>query len=157
MTLHVRVNDEGGQLVVLVLVHFVTDDGEQVESRQDRVSQVHIIIEVELRLVNTADRVSGCNNRAASLERRNNTSLGDRDGLLLHGFVDRGSVLFVHLIELIDEADTLIGKDKRATFEGPLTRDRIFMYTGCQTDSTSTLTCRVHNAVIDLLDVLQEL
>lgn len=41
--------------------------------------------------------VRSCKNTAAGLQRGHNTSLGDRDALLLHRLVDAGTVLVVHL------------------------------------------------------------
>ena len=46
MALHVRVDNEGGKHLILFLVDFVTDDGEQIESGQDRVRQINVVIEI---------------------------------------------------------------------------------------------------------------
>lgn len=157
MALHVRVDNEGGKHLILFLVDFVTDDGEQVESGQDRVRQINVVIEIKLSLVDTTNRVSGSNNRTACLERRDDASFRYRNRLLLHRLVNRGSVLFVHLIELIDEADTFISEDKSATLKSPLTSDRVLVHASRQTDGTRTLARCVNDTVIDLLDVLEEL
>ena len=47
-------------------------------------------------------------------------SLGDGDGLLLHRLVDRRPVRVVHLVELVYEADALVGQDEGAGLQGPL-------------------------------------
>jgi len=61
VTLHVGVDNEGCELIIDLLFYLVTNDCEDIETRQDWVSQIHIIVEVELRLVNTANWVS-CRN-----------------------------------------------------------------------------------------------
>ena len=41
------------------------------------------------------------------------THLRDGDRLLLHGFVDRHSVVLAHLVELVDADDTSVCEDHR--------------------------------------------
>jgi len=71
--------------------------------------------------------------------------------------MNRGSVLVIHLIELIDEANTLVSKDKCSSFESPFFRDWVFVDSCSETNSTSSFTCGVNTPVEDLLNVLQEL
>lgn len=71
--------------------------------------------------------------------------------------MDTGSIVLIHLIELIDEADAFVGKDESSTLKCPFSSDGVFVHTSCQTDSTCALSGRVNNSVVDLLDVLEEL
>ena len=71
--------------------------------------------------------------------------------------MDTGSIILIHLIELINEADTFVGEDESSTLKCPFSSDGVFVHTSCQTDSTCALSCRVDNSVVDLLDVLEEL
>ena len=48
---------------------------------------------------------------------RSRRHLGDGDGLLLHDFVDGGTVDVLHLVELVDAADALIGEHQRPTLQ----------------------------------------
>ena len=61
MTLHVRVNDESGKLIVNIFLYFITDDGQYIETRENRVCEVDVVIKVKLWLVNTSDRISRSN------------------------------------------------------------------------------------------------
>ena len=79
MTLHVRVDYESSQLVIDLFFDFVADDSEKIETRQDRIRQINIVVEVELGLVDAANRVSSGDDRAASLQRSNDSRLGNRN------------------------------------------------------------------------------
>ena len=46
MTLHVRVDYEGGKLIIDFLLDLIADDSQDVETRQNWVCQVNIIVEV---------------------------------------------------------------------------------------------------------------
>ena len=56
-----RVNDESGKLIVNIFLYFVTDDGQYIETRENGVCEVDVVIKVKLWLVNTSDRIS-CSN-----------------------------------------------------------------------------------------------
>jgi len=58
----VRVDDESGKGVVKIILWFVTDDGQDVETGENRVGEVDIIVEVLIWLVNTPNWVSGRDN-----------------------------------------------------------------------------------------------
>lgn len=44
-------------------------------------------------------------------------SLGDGDGLLLHGLMDGHLVLLVHLVKLVDAADAVVRQHERACLD----------------------------------------
>jgi len=67
------------------------------------------------------------------------------------------TILVIHLIELVDQAQALVCQHKRTAFKRPLPSDWILMDTCCQSDGTSTLSGSVDTPVKDLLDVLKEL
>lgn len=46
-----------------------------------------------------------------------NTGFGDRDGLLLHRLVNSDLVLNIHLVELIDTANTVISKHESSSLD----------------------------------------
>ena len=57
----------------------------------------------------------------------------NRDGLLLHSFVDGNLVLDIHLVKLIDAADAVIRKHQGTSFDAELTCLRILAHRGGQT------------------------
>ena len=84
-------------------------------------------------------------------------SLCDRDCLLLHGFVNSHLVLDVHLVELINAADTVVSKHQCSSFNTKLARFRIFSDTGSQTGSTTCLATGVNSSWQELTNILKEL
>ena len=68
MALHVRVDDKGCQLVINLLLNFVSDDREEVESRQNRISQVNVVVKVALWPVNASNWIGCSDDRATSLQ-----------------------------------------------------------------------------------------
>ena len=55
--------------------------------------------------------------------------------------MDGHPVLVVHLVELIDEADTLVCQHQSTALQSPLARDGILLDRSRQTHRTGTLTC----------------
>jgi len=77
MVLHVRVDNEGGQSVINLFVHFVLDNSQNVETRQDRLGEINIVLEVKGIVVVTLYRVGSCDDTASSLKTCHDTSLTD--------------------------------------------------------------------------------
>ena len=108
MVLHVWIYDESSQSIVVILINLVLHDGQEIKSRKNWSCEINIIIEIQRGIVISLQRVSCCNDTASCLQAGVDSSLGDRDGLLFHGFVDWSSVLIVHFVELINETDTFV-------------------------------------------------
>ena len=53
MVLHVRVDHESSESIVIVFADFVLNDGEEVESGKNRGSQVDVVVEVQGHVVGT--------------------------------------------------------------------------------------------------------
>jgi len=157
VVLHMRVNHECSQCIILLLIHLVLYHREDIETGQYRLCQVDIISEIECIVVGALEGVGCGDDGTTGLEGGDNTCLGDRDGLLLHGLMYGCPILIVHLIELVDEAQPLVSEDERATLQRPLTSDRVLVHARRQTHCGGTLASGVHAAVEDLLDVLKEL
>ena len=102
------VDDEGGKGIIVVFINLIFHDSEKVKPGKDWCSEVDVVVEVQGGIVCSLQRICCGDDAASSLQTGVDSCLGDRDGLLLHGFVDGGSVFVVHLVELIDEADTLV-------------------------------------------------
>ena len=100
---------------VALLVMLILDDEDHVETRQDRFRQLDVLAEGNRAVVAATNGIGSCNNGTARLKRSDNAGLGDGNGLLLHGFVDRGTVLVVHLVEFVNAADTAVTQDESTT------------------------------------------
>lgn len=81
------------------------------------------------------NRVGSSQDRSPSIQGGVNTSLGNRDGLLLHSLVNGGLILDVHLVELIDAADSVVGEHEGSSFDAELTCFRVFTNGGGETSS----------------------
>lgn len=86
-------DDEGGKALVDFGVNCIAHDAENIETGEDRFSEFYILREGNGRIIAAANRVSGGNDGATGLEGSDNAGFGDGNGLLLHGFVDGGSVI----------------------------------------------------------------
>merc|ERR1711920_175117 len=106
--------------LVLDWIRFVTKHAEHIKAAKNRVGKADVLREGLLWVVPTLHRVSHSNDCATGLQRRDDSSFGNGDCLLLHRLVDRGAVLIVHFVELVDETDAIIGKDHGAALKGVL-------------------------------------
>lgn len=77
MILHVRVDHKCGERVIKGLFWLVANHSEDVETRENWVSQVDVVVEVLVWLVDTADWVGCSDDRASSLQGSNDASLRD--------------------------------------------------------------------------------
>ena len=154
MTPQMTADDKTCEELVLHGVYRILDDAEYVKAGQDRLSELHILLERNRRVVPTADWVRCSDDGAACLKSGDDTGLGYRDGLLLHSFVYRRPVCIVHLVKLVDHAVTLVGEHERTTLECPFARDWVLTHARRQTDCGRALTSREDGSVSSLLDVL---
>lgn len=154
---HVRVYHEDRQVGIDLLVWAVLHDLDDVEAREDRVREAHVVREGDGLVVAALDRVGSRDHAAPRLQLRDDAGLGDRDGLLLHGLVDGGAVVVVHLVELVNEADALIGLHHRSCLQLPLARLQVLLDTCSEAHRRGALSCRIDTAVEDPLDALEEL
>ena len=97
-------------VIVFLVVLLVEDDEEQVETRHDRSTDVDVVAE-GLRAVVSALHGIGCSQDGGScIEGGMNARLGKRNSLLLHRFVDGHLVFKLHLVELINAANTMVSE-----------------------------------------------
>ena len=152
-----RVDHEGSQSVIVVLADLVLNHCEQVESGEDGSGQVNVVIEVEGHVIGSFERVCGCDHTASGLETGVDTCFRNGDCLLFHGLVDGGSVLIVHLVKLIDQADSFVSQNQSTCLKRPLLSDRISVHSSSQTHCTSSLSGSIDDSWEYLLYVLEEL
>ena len=115
----VRIDDKGGEAFVLGWVHCVSNDAEDVETGEDRLGQFHVLAKGDGAVVAAADRIGGGDDSAAGLEGGDDACFRNGDGLLFHGFVDRRSILVIHLVELVDKASAFVCENESASLECP--------------------------------------
>mmetsp|Transcript_127026 Transcript_127026/g.320962 ORF Transcript_127026/g.320962 Transcript_127026/m.320962 type:complete len:236 (-) Transcript_127026:911-1618(-) len=145
-----------GQPGVLQGVCLVPQHAKDVEAAQDRIREVDVLREGALRVVSSLCWVGHSHHSTASLQRRHNAGFGDGDCLLLHGLVEGGSIVVVHLVKLVDEAHAVIGKDHSTALQAPLPV-LIPGHRRSETHRAGALPGRVHRARECLLDVFEEL
>lgn len=121
------------QLLVKLRIGLVQQQKDQVKPREQRRRQINILVRRQLLIVSSVDRVGRGKDRRSRIQRRCDAALGNRNGLLLHDFMDVGSITVVHLVELINAAYAIIGKHEGTAFEYDLSRGRVLHHCGGQT------------------------
>jgi hypothetical protein len=153
----VTVHNELRQALIFRGVNGVTNDTEDVETRQNRLGELDVLAERHSAVVATADGVGCSHDSATSLQSCDDTCLRDGDSLLFHCFVNGGSVLVVHLVELVNQTSTSVCENKRTTFQSPFSRKRISPDTSSETDSRGTLTSGEDSTVGCVFNVFEHL
>ena len=124
----VHIDNMARNVEVLIILLFVDDDEEKVETRHNRRADINVVAQGPRTIISTSERISCSQDRGASIERGMDASFCDRDGLLLHGFVNSNLVLDIHLVELIDTADSVISKHQSTSFDTEFTCLRILTH-----------------------------
>ena len=138
-------------------VNRVFHHAQHVETGENRLGEFDILLERDGRVVPSSNRVSCSDDSASRLQSSDDAGFGDGYGLLFHSLVDRRTISIVHLVELVDQAGSLVGQDQRATLQGPFPRNRILAYTRGETYRGCTLTGREHRSMCGFLNVFEEL
>lgn len=102
---HVDAHDVPRDSLVPAPLMLVTDDEDHVETGQDGRLEVDVFAGRLHVVVPAEDRVRGRQDGRSRVEDGGDAGLSDRDGLLLHGFVDGDLVADVHLVELVNAAN----------------------------------------------------
>lgn len=157
MVFHVEVDDEGAQIAVDLFIDLVSDYVEDVETGKNGVGEVDVVVEGDLGVVATLERICRCDDRASSPESSHNACLGDRYGLLFHCLVDRCPIMLVHLVKFVNQANTFVSQHQCSSFQLPLICRVIAFDTRSQTHSRCSLSSCVNRPEEDLLDALEEL
>ena len=85
------------------------------------------------------------------------TGLGERDGLLLHCLMDSHLILDVHFVELVNAADSVIGKHESSCFDAEVSSLRVLQHTGSKTSSTGCFSTCIDGSWQERANVFQEL
>lgn len=115
MTCHiVQRYQMAGQSLVEDLILWVQNQEDQIETRQKCVGQLNIIDDVLALVPLRLGRIGSCQNGCACIQLTNDACFGNTQGLLLHYLVQDTASRIIHLIELIDTTDTVVGQHKGA-------------------------------------------
>jgi hypothetical protein len=79
------------ELAVRRLLNAVKHQVHQIESAQQRGRQINVLRHWQVGVVLATDRVGRSKNGRSGVESGDDASLGDRDGLLLHDFMEDGT------------------------------------------------------------------
>ena len=124
-----------GDVEVILIFLLVKDDEEKIETRHNGGGDVHVVSKRFRAIVSASVGISSGQDRGTSVESGMDTSLGDRDGLLLHGLVNSNLILDIHLVELVNTADTVISEHESTSFDAELASLRVLAnrsgQTGC--------------------------
>lgn len=154
---HVHVGDVLGELLVGFSIGCVEHEEEDVEAGEQRGRQVDVLDGGDARVVAAVERVGGREDRGARVEGGGDAGFGDGDGLLLHDFVDGRPVAVVHLVELVDAADAVVGEHQGAALEHHLVGHGVAHDRGGEADAAAAASGGVDAARGDFGDVLEEL
>ncbi|KAH3664119.1 hypothetical protein OGAPHI_004833 [Ogataea philodendri] len=146
-----------GQSLVIFSAWTVQNQKEHVKSRQKSSWKIDIFVWRHLGVVSSVKRVSSCQNRCPGVQGGGDSSLGDRNRLLLHHFVNSSPVRLLHLVELINTADTIVGQHQGTSFQNHLVGDWVSHHGCSQSDSRRTFTGSVHTSWSDGRDGLEQL
>ena len=106
----VPADDVAGNPSVAAGVQLIQNHEEQIETRKEGVGKANVLLNAAAAVVLTVDGVGGGQDRAPGIETGVDASLGNGDGLLLHGLVDSDTVVLAHFVELIDADQTTVGQ-----------------------------------------------
>ena len=154
MILHVGIDHERGQGIVNIFLRLIPDHAQNVETRENWVCKINVVIEVQLWFVHSSNGIGCSDHRASSLQGSNYTCLGNRNRLLLHCLVNTSPIRVVHLVKLINQADSFVSQYQSSSFEGPLPGYWVLVHTSCQPHSTGSLSRGVDHSMVNRFDVL---
>ena len=130
----VHVDNMARNVEIFIVLLLVDDDEEEVETRHDWRADINVVAQGPRAIISTSERISCGQDRGTSIERGVDASFCDRDGLLLHSFVDSYLILDIHLVELIDTTYASIRENKSTTFKDKLASLRVLSDVNCETD-----------------------
>mmetsp|Transcript_104206 Transcript_104206/g.252927 ORF Transcript_104206/g.252927 Transcript_104206/m.252927 type:complete len:483 (-) Transcript_104206:616-2064(-) len=111
----------------------------------------------ELGVVRGLFRVRRGEDGGPSVEGADDAGLRDTHGLLLHGLMQNGPRVVVHLVKLVDAADSPIRQHQRAALEHQLLGDGVFVDGGGKAHGAAALAGGVDASGRQLVGVLQQL
>ena len=124
----VHIDNMARNVEVLIILFLVDDDEKEVETRHNWRADINVEAQRSRAVISTSKRIGCSQDRGTSIERGVDASFCDRDGLLLHSFVDSNLVLDIHLVELINTADAVVSKHQGTSLDTEFTCLRILAH-----------------------------
>mmetsp|Transcript_39186 Transcript_39186/g.111838 ORF Transcript_39186/g.111838 Transcript_39186/m.111838 type:complete len:458 (-) Transcript_39186:969-2342(-) len=146
-----------GEHLVLVIIDRIEQQEQQIKPRQQRCWEVDVLNRRLVRVVSAEDRICTCKNGGAAVERGGDPGLCDGHGLLLHDLMNGGAVTFLHLVKLVDAANTHVCQYQGPTFQGDLPGHVVAYHGGCQPHTAGSLARGVDGARGNAHHLLQQL
>ena len=153
----VHIGDVLGELLVGFPAGLVEDEEEDVEAGEQGGGEVDVLDGRDARVVPAVERVGGREDGRAGVEGGGDAGFGNGDGLLFHDFVDRRAVAVVHLVELVDAADAVVGEDQCSAFEYHFVGDGIPHDGRGEADAAAASSGGVNASGSDFGDVFEKL
>ena len=111
----VDLHDVLGQLAVPLGVWLVDKEEDEVEPGKNGIGDLGIVLEGLGLVVAAVDRIGGSYHAHPALQLADDSRLGYRHGLLLHGLQQGGGI--ADLVELVNGANAVIGQDQGSRLE----------------------------------------
>ena len=128
-----------------------------IKSWQNRALEINLLSCMFQIVIPAKKRVRGCQYRWTRIQDCGDSSFCNRDGLLLHGFMNCNSILWSHFIKLVNAYNASIGKDHSSSFKLEITTAWISDYWSCQTSSWTTFTACIDRDRCTSVHKFQEL
>lgn len=142
-----NMNNVLGQLDVSFKTRLVQEDKKKIESAQKTVGKIDILMGGFSQIVFSINRIGRSQNRASRVESNRNPSLGNRNSLLLHYFVQSDSIVLLHLVEFVNAADSLISQNKGSGLQVDLPSFSVLIYGCSQPHSRGSLSSGVDSSI----------
>ena len=142
---------------VILLVVLVLNDVDHVETRQDRGLKVNVLARGLEVVVSPENWVGRGEHGGSRVQNGGNASLGDRNGLLLHGLVNGNTVVLSHLVKLINAHHTTVSEHHGTSFKVKVPGGGITNHGGGETSGTAALAGGVDTNGRDLFHKLEHL
>ena len=146
-----------GQLLVLLLIGLIEEQENEVETRQECLRQINVLIWTLPLVVPSIDRVSRCKDRSPRIKASSDASFCDRDSLLLHDLVDVGAISLIHFVKLVNATNSSVCENESTAFKYKLSRNRVLKHSCCQTNTRATLARGVNATRREVGDMLEKL
>ena len=142
---------------IIVVLLLVEDDEEQIETWHNRRRDINVESQRLGAVVSSSERVGGGEDRGTCIKSGVDACLSNWNSLLLHSFVNSYLIFDVHLVELIDTANSVICEHQGTCFNAKLSCLGILANRSSQTSSVWGLSTTVNCTGQELADVLEEL
>jgi hypothetical protein len=127
------------KLYIHFLVCLIKKKEDQIKSRKECSWKIDVLVGLQFLIISSINWICCCQNRCSSIQTCGDTSLSNRNSLLLHNLMNISSISFVHLIELINTANTGISQDQGSSLENNFSGSLVLENSCCKTNTRRSL------------------